>query len=162
MGPLPPLQWVASGRVLPTPHWLSFRNPDKFIAGEVHNHVPYWEHILQHHTQRAEIGSYITKGVDIQLFWRHFTGTFNKKYYDSPLPPPSIFPNNSSCRGFEAFITNTILERVTNGSLQVIGQVDQVDPPHLVLPLTIEPSKPRLCHVFLICGLGIYLLNLTH
>ena len=92
------------------------------------------------------IGSIFTKGVDIQLFWRHFTGTFNKKYYDSPLPPPSIFPNNSSCRGFEAFITNTILERVTNGSLQVIGQVDQVDPPHLVLPLTIEPSKPRLCH----------------
>jgi predicted nucleic acid-binding protein len=33
---------------------------------------------------------------------------------------------------------------VTTGSLQVIGQVDQVDPPHLVLPLTIEATvMPR-------------------
>ena len=28
----------------------------------------------------------------------------------------------------------------------VVGQVGKVDPPHLVLPLTVEPSKPRLCH----------------
>lgn len=33
-----------------------------------------------------------------------------------------------------------------NGSLQLLGKVGEVDPPHLVMPLTIEPSKPRLCH----------------
>lgn len=33
-----------------------------------------------------------------------------------------------------------------NGSLQLLGKVGEVDPPHLVMPVTIEPSKPRLCH----------------
>jgi len=25
-------------------------------------------------------------------------------------------------------------------------RVGEVDPPHLILPLTVEPTKPRLCH----------------
>ena len=32
------------------------------------------------------------------------------------------------------------------GVLDVWGRVGEVTPPHLVLPLTVEPSKPRLCH----------------
>ena len=28
----------------------------------------------------------------------------------------------------------------------VWGRVGEVNPPHLVLPLTVEPSKPHLCH----------------
>ena len=27
-----------------------------------------------------------------------------------------------------------------------MGRVGEVDPPHLILPLTVEPTKPRLCH----------------
>ena len=38
------------------------------------------------------------------------------------------------------------MERIRNGSVSVIGKVGSCDPPYLVLPLTIEPSKPRLCH----------------
>ena len=32
------------------------------------------------------------------------------------------------------------------GILDVWGRVGEVTPPHLLLPLTVEPSKPRLCH----------------
>ena len=32
------------------------------------------------------------------------------------------------------------------GVLSVWGQIGRVSPPNLVLPLIIEPSKPRLCH----------------
>ena len=32
------------------------------------------------------------------------------------------------------------------GVLDVWGRVGEVTLPHLVLPLTVEPSKPRLCH----------------
>ena len=38
------------------------------------------------------------------------------------------------------------MERVRNGSLTVIGRVGEVEPSHPVLPITIEPKKPRLCH----------------
>ena len=34
---------------------------------------------------------------------------------------------------------------IKNGSLSVWGRIGEVEPPHLVMPLTVEPSKPRLC-----------------
>ena len=30
--------------------------------------------------------------------------------------------------------------------MSLLGKVGEVQPPHLVLPLTVEPTKPRLCH----------------
>ena len=56
------------------------------------------------------------------------------------------FPNSSSCKDYATFIAETLLERVRNGSVTAVGQVDCCDSPYLVLPLTIEPSKLRLCH----------------
>jgi hypothetical protein len=41
------------------------------------------------------------------------------------------------CEGYTKFIAKT-------GSLTLLGKVGECDPPYLVLPLTIEPSKPRL------------------
>ena len=35
---------------------------------------------------------------------------------------------------------------MSNGSLSVWGEVGKVDPPHLVMPITVEPGKPRMCH----------------
>lgn len=66
--------------------------------------------------------------------------------YDSPIPPRIVFPNARNCQDQEGFISNCIIERVRNGSLLVLGKVGFVDPPHLVMPITIEPTKPRMCH----------------
>jgi len=33
-----------------------------------------------------------------------------------------------------------------NGAVSSVSKVGVVEPPYLVLPLTVEPSKPRLCH----------------
>lgn len=32
------------------------------------------------------------------------------------------------------------------GAISLVGKVGLVERPHLVLPLTVEPSKPRMCH----------------
>ena len=37
------------------------------------------------------------------------------------------------------------MERLCNGSIECVGKVGEVGPPYIVSPLTIEPSKPRLC-----------------
>lgn len=39
-----------------------------------------------------------------------------------------------------------IVESVSKGSLLVLGEVGAVDPPHLVMPITVQPTKPRMCH----------------
>ena len=44
------------------------------------------------------------------------------------------------------FVRSTLLDRLTLGAISLKGKVGEVDPPHLVLPLTVEPTKPRLCH----------------
>lgn len=42
-------------------------------------------------------------------------------------------------------MTESILNRVKSGAVRVFGKVGESDPPWLVLPLTVEPKKPRLC-----------------
>ena len=42
-------------------------------------------------------------------------------------------------------VTETIMQRIESGAIRVWGKVGGVVPPHLVLPMTIEPQKPRLC-----------------
>ena len=46
---------------------------------------------------------------------------------------------------FSDFVYQEILNRLLTGAFQVWGIVGKDAPPHLVLPLTVEPSKPRLC-----------------
>ena len=144
--PLPSPEMVSQLAVQVSARDLIFRDPNDFTAGEIHNHLPRWEEILQGQPKRDEIFSYLKFGVDVREFFLPFKGDFQGTYYDLPLPPSARFPNNKSCSGFEDFISDTILERLANGSLSIWAKVGLVFPPHLVMPLTVEPSKPRLCH----------------
>lgn len=126
---------------------LAFRDPNHFVAGEVHKHVNRWEEILDMDIPKhAEILSYIHNKVKLQDFIVPFKGDFQGEFYDCPSPPRMTFPNSTSCLEFQDFITDTISQRLRNGSISAWGRVGEVDPPHLVMPLTMEPSKPRLCH----------------
>ena len=125
---------------------LLFRDPDNFTAGEIHFHLPRWDAILQGHNKRDGILSYLKIGVDVHDFFLPFKGDFQGTYYNSAFPPSVKFSNSKSCAGFEDFISDTILERLANGSLSIWGKVGFVSPSHLVMPLTVEPTKPRLCH----------------
>ena len=44
------------------------------------------------------------------------------------------------------FIDSTVLDWVSQDVIKVHGVVGVCSPPHLVLSLTVEPTKPRLCH----------------
>ena len=144
--PVPSVHVVSTLTAKASPSFLSFRDPDAFIAGELHRHVDKLEEILAQHPKQDEIFSYIKYKVNVGDFFTRFQRDFQGTFYNSPRPPRAEFSNNKSCLGFEDFISTTILERVKNGSLSVWGRVGEVDLPHLVMPLTVEPSKPRLCH----------------
>ena len=66
--------------------------------------------------------------------------------YESAEPPSRVVKNHysRSCKQFSQFVTETILQRIESGTIRVLGKVGEVAPPHLVLPMTIEPQKPRL------------------
>ena len=56
-----------------------------------------------------------------------------------------VFKNNMSCRPFISFIQKTLMDCLRTGAISWLGLVSKVEPPHPVLPLTVEPTKP-LCH----------------
>ena len=70
---------------------------------------------------------------------------YKKATYSSEFPPRKQFANHGSCQRFMEFISQEILNRLLTGAFRIWGVVGVDDAPYLVLPLTVEPTKPRLC-----------------
>ena len=136
--PLSAIQEVSMGHWKASAEDLVFRNPSSFIAGELHKHVPTWTQILEGFHKKEEILKYLSNGVSIfDFFLQRFKGQYQGKSYESDIPPSMWLPNSKSCDKFEKFISETIIERVRNGSLQIWGKEDRCIPPYLVMPITI-------------------------
>ena len=84
--------------------------------------------------------------VQVQPFFRHFKGNLKGEHFDSASPPQRIFYNHKSCAPLAKYISDTIFQRLSTGAISVWGKVGEVDRPNLVMPLTVEPTKPRLCN----------------
>ena len=137
---------ISSGSVYASPSMLRFRDPNKYSAGNLSNCLPYWEPVLQYCPKKSEIYSFLSEGVNVKQFFVPFHCTFQGRHFCSSEPPSMSFPNLPLRERFKGFISRTILERVSNGSLLVWGEVGKVNPPHLVMAITVEPNKPRMCH----------------
>ena len=92
--------------------------------------------------KREEPGNEV---VSVYDYLQHFSGQFGGVNYDSDAPVPRVFKNSESCKQFAAFISSSICDRIEVGAVSVVGQVEECSPPTLVMPLTVEPNKPRLC-----------------
>ena len=136
---------VSSGQVLASQKEVIFRDPSSFIPSELHNHYHEWETIAPI-GEADEVLSFIRNGVDVWTYFQPYKGKFAGQDYDSACPPPREFPNSPSCEKFKEFVNATIKERVRTGSLIFRGFISQVQPPHLVMPITVEPTTPRMCH----------------
>ena len=124
---------------------LSLRDPDSFRAGEFHAYQELWNKISAGYVKEVEVNEWTSKGIDITAFCRPFKGVFKGVEYECPTPPRKTFKNHPSCKQFRNFISETLSQRLKTGAVVVWGKVGEVQPPHLVLPITVEPSKPRLC-----------------
>ena len=130
---------------------LRFFQPQHFRAIAINNHVPVWEHLLSGRSStQVDFMEIIKEGVKIHRFFKPFKGNFKGSSYNSQLPPPMHIKNAKICERFRDFITDTIIDWVSAGVLAIWGRVGAISPPHLVLPLTVEPSKPRLYGAFLV------------
>ena len=139
---------VVSGDTLGDPNNLLFRDPNHFLAGELHEHPEQWSVIIGAHPtpQQSQVFDWINGKIAIFSYFQHFTGSFKGISYDSDRPPQKAFRNNTSCKPFVDFVRKTLLERLETGAISLLGRVGHVPHPHLLLPLTVEHNKPRLCH----------------
>ena len=142
------LQNVLRGEKLADVTLLIFRDPKRFTAGNVHSKIDQWQFISAHSPyQETEIVlDWIQNNVNVHDFFRPFKGDFKGESFSSDVPPAKLFTNSPSCKPFSTFISNTIRERLASGAISVWGKVGKDPPPKLVMPLTVEPTKPRLCN----------------
>lgn len=139
-------QSVLSSGSVPNLQDLRLRDPDTFVAGGLHANPLMWEVILKGHSKKELIINWIRNKVSITQYASPFEGKFKGCSYKSSLPPRKSFPNHSSCHKFSDFVSSEILKRVKCGAVRLWGKVcTESAPPQLVLPLTVEPTKPRLC-----------------
>ena len=152
VGPTVPPQLVVSHPSLANLAELRFRNPDSFQAGGLHNHVYFWENLISstgYSCPKVSLLQIIREGVKVYDFVRHFKGNFKGRRYDSAVPPVFASPNSPCCCRFCDFIDSTALDWISQGVIKVHGVVGDCSPPHLVLPLTVEPTTNSILQFFL-------------
>lgn len=127
---------------------LPLRDPDNFVSGLLHSNVQEWETVLSEidTNDKSRVLDWIRNGVEIEQFFSPFRGNFKGQSFNSERPPKRFFQNSASCKKYVPFITSELTERVKNGSLLLIGKLNECELPHIIMPLIVEPSKPRLCH----------------
>jgi hypothetical protein len=81
--------------------------------------------------------------VDVYDFFVPFAGEFNGRRYQSPTPPRARFRNHVLSPAHESFVSTEIQRELRIGAVRRWGDVGSVKPPRLVLPVGVEPSKPR-------------------
>ena len=131
------VQGIVAGET-PNLQDLSFRDPDSSQPGQLRTRIGLWEDILDGYEPAKDVREWLGHGMDIQKFMQPFK-------YESAEPPTRVFKNHYSCKQFSQFVTETILKRIETGAIRVWGKVGVGAPPYLVLPMTIEPQKSRLC-----------------
>ena len=138
VAPLPPPDLMVSRPGLADLALLRFYDPSHFRAGNNHGKSYVWQNLIPN--------SPCEEVVRVEHFFRPFRGNFKWKTYDSNIPPLVVIHNSATCAKFTQFVSDTIVQWVIAGVLAVWGPVNLAAPPYLVLPLTVEPTKPRLCH----------------
>lgn len=127
---------------------LVVRNPDTFVSGEIHNCSSAWLDVTKRKSDNMSetVQTWVESGIDALSFMRSFKGNYKGRPFDSDIPPKQFFPNAPSCKSYTSFIRGEINERLKNGSFRLWGKVGECSLPKVIMPLTVEPSKPRLCH----------------
>lgn len=162
VGPRPSPSMVSSGQVFASPRDVIFRDPppdhDSSLGNSIITMMNGKESFLRakrrrycHSSAMVLIAMVLMLGNIFDHIKEHLRGGSTIL-----LSPLREFLNSPSCEKFKEFIGSTIKERVRTGSLLFWGFVGQFQPPHLVMPITVEPNKPRMCHDFLTHGYVIF------
>ena len=127
-----------------------FRDEKDFLPGSLMFCKEFWEHeILKDHPQKDQLLEWIVHGVDIESLFKSYTKeTFKNKMVEGNRPPKYILENYVP-EEFYKFVSDTVKEYLSILMVRkwkdVKGPEDD-DIPHLVLPLGVEPNKPRLIY----------------
>lgn len=135
----------------------------QYVAGSLARpeFCPMWDLVTEDHPRADTIKRWLSEGVRPSEFWCKFKGSFGGVDYQCRFPPPRTFRNHKSATSDELvgppsasprltarqFVDASIAKNLQSGA--IIRWADhpgsaESPTPHLVLPLGVEPEKPRL------------------
>lgn len=88
--PIPSVVSVSEFSVKASVKDILFKDPESFLAGEIHRHVGEWETILGFNPKQQEIMHYIRHKVNVLEYFFPFRGNFQGSFYDSASPPRMV------------------------------------------------------------------------
>lgn len=147
--------WPSAGDVLNgnsidfEPTKFPLRDPEYFVAHGLRSCADQWEELFSGQEECSEVLDWVKNGVNVETFFKTFKGNYRGKAYDHDEPQQFYQKNSESCRTDPSFVARTLEERITNGSLEIVGHKDDMSSdafPRCIMPLTLETSKLRLCH----------------
>ena len=136
---------AANTGLIPELDKIPFPDPKNFVVGQVHENKEQWGKIFDYNSASEEVRKWVEVGVSIRQYLKPFKGEFWGETYDCDFPPKRHFNNSNKCKPFIPFINETIKDRLQSGAIECIGSVEDTTPPKSVVPLTVEPNKPRSC-----------------
>ena len=128
---------------------LAVRDPDMFVAGGLNAQATKWQTLVEKHctnVNASKINSWLKDGVSVTELFTRFKGNYQGSHFNSDVPPSMYFRNHNSCETYSQFIADTLMSRIENGSVKLLGEVGSCDLPKVIMPIVIEPSKLRMCH----------------
>ena len=73
---------------------LAFRDPNNFVAGQIHKCSEEWEQIAPDSREGIAAVDWVKNAVGLGGLFRPFKGNFQGKSYDSAFPPSAYFKNS--------------------------------------------------------------------
>ena len=123
------------------------RDKVEFMVGSIGLCETFWEQeILKHHPDKELLISWV-KGVKIETFFNPFTRDNYKAVKIESRLPPKIKLENYVPDEFTSWVTRTIEDYKRIKMLvpwEKVRRTEENKWPELILPLGVEPSKPRL------------------
>jgi hypothetical protein len=141
---LPTPAEVLSGAKAPDFGGLRLRDHTNFVSGLLPSYYETWRLVVGDLPEFGVVQSWLRGGVHIPSFFKHFKGVHNGRSFDSVIPPPMYFQNDTKCFDWVEFICKTILKRVEEGSMILLGKLGRGPLPRVINALSVEPTKPRL------------------
>ena len=142
----PSIDSVVSGELNASAADVWAGDPESFFAGQPHHHPAIWDTLTLGHPQRDLIVGWIKHGISVKEFIVPFKGQYRQERFNHLFPPNKHYPNNKKCKFYRDTISREIEQKIAMGAIKVWGRVGTCPPPAIVMPLSIEPSKPRLVH----------------
>ena len=144
----PSIDSVVSSKLNASAAHVWARDPDTFLAGAPHRHPAIWDTLTLGHPQRDLILGWVKHGISVKEFIVPFKRQYRKEQFNHLFPPNKHYPNNKNCKFYRDMISREREreQKIAMGAIKVWGRVGTCSPPAIVMPLSIEPSKPRLVH----------------